>query len=116
MEIQILVLDAASCALPCVTPTIQKSDITTCVNKNTSIDITVSGATNPYTYIWGNYPGQGTLSNTANQDANYINSTAGTYKVYVTVSDKNGCQNTDSLNVRQVLTKRYNNNYCRNLR
>lgn len=92
-------VDAASCALPCVTPTIQKSDITTCVNKNTSIDITVSGATNPYTYIWGNYPGQGTLSNTANQDANYINSTAGTYKVYVTVSDKNGCQNTDSLNV-----------------
>ncbi|MFN8284590.1 MAG: gliding motility-associated C-terminal domain-containing protein [Chitinophagales bacterium] len=98
-------VDAASCALPCVPPTIQKSDIATCVNKNTTIDISVSGATNPYTYIWGNYPGQGTLTNTTNQDASYVNATAGTYKVYVTVSDKKGCQQTDSLNIIVSNTK-----------
>ncbi|HUM50867.1 MAG TPA: hypothetical protein PK431_03590, partial [Chitinophagales bacterium] len=90
--------DAASCVLPCVPPTIQQSDVVTCVNKNTTIDITVSGASSPYTYIWG-INGAGTLSNTTNQDAGFVSATTGTTKLYVTVSDKKGCQNTDSLNV-----------------
>lgn len=92
-------VDAASCTVPCVPPTIQKSDVVTCVNKNVTIDISVSGATNPYTYTWGNYSGQGTLTNINNQDATYVNATPGTFKVYVTVADAKGCQNSDSLNV-----------------
>jgi len=96
--------DAASCFAACTPPVITKANVITCVDKQTTIDINVTSATGPYTYVWGIYPNNGTLSNTASQDAGYINNATGTYKVYVTVSDNKGCQATDSINI-QVISK-----------
>ena len=53
-------------------------------------------------YNWGIYTGNGSWTNANTATPIYANSTAGTYKVYVTVENNNGCQNSDSIFVTVV--------------
>ncbi|MCB0398000.1 MAG: SprB repeat-containing protein, partial [Flavobacteriales bacterium] len=94
----VTVTDANTCtATMCVTisepPALNLS--TTVVNvtcydgANGSIDLTVSGGTTPYSYLWSN-------GNTAQDN---VNLEAGTYTV--TVTDANGCTKTTSATVTE---------------
>jgi hypothetical protein len=62
----------------------------TCGNANGSVDLTVTGGTSPYTYLWSN--------NATTQDLSNV--LAGTYTV--TVTDNNGCTKTTSATVNNT--------------
>ncbi|MBD0257855.1 MAG: SprB repeat-containing protein, partial [Cytophagales bacterium] len=74
--------------------TIKKTDVKCYGDKTGSIDLTVSGGTPPYTYVWKN--AQGVTVSTA-QDPSGL--AAGTYTVWVT--DYNGCKATCSVTIEQ---------------
>ena len=85
-----------------INPTAKNPD---CFNgANGSIDLTVSGGTAPYTYLWNGTPGSNNLSNLI----------AGNYAV--TVTDKNGCTKTSAFVLTNPLeiniTGITNNAYC----
>ena len=65
------------------------SNVSTCLGNDGSVDVSVSGGSNPISYAWNN--GQTT------QDLNNI--TAGNYSVIAT--DANGCQDTISTSITQ---------------
>ena len=65
------------------------TNLTSCLISNGSINLTVSGGTIPYTYLWS--------TGDTTQDIN--NLAAGTYNI--TITDDNGCIDTDSVTLTQ---------------
>ena len=97
----VTVTDSKGCSVVSTTSITQPSTVLTAVATSTNINcfggntgavnLTVSGGTNPYTYIWGG--GAATQNRT--------NLTAGTYAV--TVTDANGCSTTVSAVITQPI-------------
>lgn len=78
-----------------LTSSINATNVSCNSGNDGNIDLTTNGGTNPYTYLWSTSTSSVTVATTEDL-ANVI---AGNYKV--TITDANGCQKLDSVNITQ---------------
>ena len=88
--------------LPLPAPSLTLNDIDACLgDDNVFLDLTVSGGTGPYAYLWS--PNDGSLSSIYTEDPEVFISTLGTKTYGVTITDSdNGCQSFDEAQVSVV--------------